>query len=435
MKAKYSFLLLDEDVKRWFDNLAAKSIITATVYLRTLGLYCELNNTNPKAILQIAGSKAFRDSFSDFVRRLEKEGKAGSYIARFKKVLHSWLSFNGLNVKLKVNIAGEYDTPMIAKERVPNKDELDKIIRMATPRARVSIALMAFSGLRIETLGNYNGTDGLRLGDFVEAEIKEDGMEFTKLPTMLIVRKNLSKARHQYFTFVPEQTITYIKDYLAERVKQGEKLSKDTPLLGFDSRGLKKNDFLRTTLVARDIKEAILKAGFNWRPYVLRAYCDTNMIIAESKGKISHPYLQFLMGHKGDIEARYSTNKGILPPDMIEDMRKAYKACEPFLTTLTKPLEEASVVKEAKIEALKSIAKSLLGIDLIEIKIAKEKELGKELSKDEELELYENELKKLREGKHNPQRIIYENELEKYLAEGWQFVSILPSQKILIRKS
>jgi len=435
LKAKYSFLLLDEDVKRWFDNLAAKSIITATVYLRTLGLYCELNNTNPKAILQIAGSKAFRDSFSDFVRRLEKEGKAGSYIARFKKVLHSWLSFNGLNVKLKVNIAGEYDTPMIAKERVPNKDELDKIIRMATPRARVSIALMAFSGLRIETLGNYNGTDGLRLGDFVEAEIKEDGMEFTKLPTMLIVRKNLSKARHQYFTFVPEQTITYIKDYLAERVKQGEKLSKDTPLLGFDSRGLKKNDFLRTTLVARDIKEAILKAGFNWRPYVLRAYCDTNMIIAESKGKISHPYLQFLMGHKGDIEARYSTNKGILPPDMIEDMRKAYKACEPFLTTLTKPLEEASVVKEAKIEALKSIAKSLLGIDLIEIKIAKEKELGKELSKDEELELYENELKKLREGKHNPQRIIYENELEKYLAEGWQFVSILPSQKILIRKS
>ena len=54
---------------------------------------------------------------------------------------------------------------------------------------------------------------------------------------------------------------------------------------------------------------------------MLRAYFDTNMIIAESKGKISHPYLQFLMGHKGNIEARYSTNKGVLPPDTIEDMR------------------------------------------------------------------------------------------------------------------
>jgi hypothetical protein len=158
------------------------------------------------------------------------------------------------------------------------------------------------------------------------------------------------------------------------------------------------------------------------------------MIIAESKGKISHPYLQFLMGHKGDIEARYSTNKGVLPPEMIEDMRKCYKECEPFLSTLAQPLEQTSIIKEAKIEALKSIAKSLLGIDLLEVKVAKEKELGRELSKDEELELFENELKKLREGKSNPQRIVKEEELENYLSEGWRFVAVLPSQRILIKK-
>jgi len=116
-----------------------------------------------------------------------------------------------------------------------------------------------------------------------------------------------------------------------------------------------------------------LRAGFKWRPYVLRAYCDTNMIIAEFKGKISHPYLQFIMGHKGDIEARYSTNKGVLSPTMIEDMRKAYRECEPFLSTATQPMEQTSIVKEAKIEALKSMAKSLLGIDLLDVKVAKEK--------------------------------------------------------------
>ncbi|MEM3078549.1 MAG: hypothetical protein QXR38_03530 [Nitrososphaerales archaeon] len=77
---------------------------------------------------------------------------------------------------------------------------------------------------------------------------------------------------------------------------------------------------------------------------------------------------------------------------MIEDIRKAYKGREPFLTTSAEPLEEVSVVKEAKIEALKSIAESLLGIDLIEVKVAEEKELGRELSK-EELELFEDELK------------------------------------------
>jgi hypothetical protein len=83
--------------------------------------------------------------------------------------------------------------------------------------------------------------------------------------------------------------------------------------------------------------------------------------------------------YKGDIEARYSTNKGKLPPEMIEDIRAQYKACEPFLSTISE-LEESVVVKEAQIEALKSIAKNLLGIDLLDVKVAKERELQKELT-------------------------------------------------------
>lgn len=76
----------------------------------------------------------------------------------------------------------------------------------------------------------------MELGDFVEAEINDSGIEFAKAPTMLVVRKSLSKVRHQYFPFVPQQTITYIKEYSDERVKQGERLSKGS-LLGFDQRG------------------------------------------------------------------------------------------------------------------------------------------------------------------------------------------------------
>jgi hypothetical protein len=132
---------------------------------------------------------------------------------------------------------------------------------------------MAFSGLRPESLGNYDGSDGIRLGDFVEAEIREDGMEFAKVPTMLVVRKSLSKARHQYFTFVPQQTITYIQEYLKERVKQGEKLTKDSPLLGFDPRGVKKNKFLRTTLVTRDITRGHFAGWFQ-----LEALCAQGLL-------------------------------------------------------------------------------------------------------------------------------------------------------------
>ncbi|MEM3693393.1 MAG: hypothetical protein QXI39_05165 [Candidatus Bathyarchaeia archaeon] len=64
---------------------------------------------------------------------------------------------------------------------------------IASPRARVSIALMAFSGLRPQTLGNYDGSDGLRLGDLSEADISPDGIEFKKLQENYGVRIIVAK--------------------------------------------------------------------------------------------------------------------------------------------------------------------------------------------------------------------------------------------------
>ena len=91
--SKYKHFLEDDaDVRRWYENLEAKSVITAGVYLRTLGLYCASAKTTPRRILAEAESKKYRDGFTDFIRSMEKDGKAGSYIERFKKVILSWTS-------------------------------------------------------------------------------------------------------------------------------------------------------------------------------------------------------------------------------------------------------------------------------------------------------------------------------------------------------
>jgi hypothetical protein len=39
------------------------------------------------------------------------------------------------------------------------------------------------------------------------------------------------------------------------------------------------------------------------------------------------------MGHKGDIEHIYTTNKSRLPPQVIDDMREAYRKSQEFLQT------------------------------------------------------------------------------------------------------
>ena len=426
MQSKYQELLLDEDVRRWYENLRAKSVLTATVALRNLGHYCELVGTTPKGILNKAreNEKEFRYEFQDFVRKLEREGKAGSYIARFKKVILSWLKFNDIRLQLTVNISGENETPTIANERVPSKEELARILRKATSRGRVAIAIMAFSGLRPESLGDYEGTDGLRLGDIKDLRISDE-IQFDKTPSMVMVKNKLSKARHQYFSFIGEEGATYIKEYLEERRKQGEELTYDSPLLQFNVRGVKKNNFLRTTLVTRDIREAIEQAGLKMRPYVLRAYFSTALDIAESKGLISHPWRQFIMGHKGDIEARYSTNKR-LSPDMIEEMRQSYQKCLKYMETRMSEVSENNARLYLQQQLLSAVGYRQDEIDKMDIA---------NINTDDFQKLLRDKVAGAMASNGSKQKLVSMNEIEKLLGEGYEFQAVLPNGKAIMKMS
>ena len=424
MQPKYRDLLLDDDVQRWFENLRAKSVLTATVALRNLGHYCELTKTTPKEILNEAraNEKDFRYGFTDFVRKLEKEGKAGSYIARFKKVILSWLKFNDIRLQLTVNISGENETPTIVNERVPSKEELARILRKATSRGRVAIAVMAFSGLRPESLGDYEGTDGLRLGDLKELKLSDE-IQFDRIPATVMVKSKLSKARHQYFSFIGEEGATYIREYLEERRKQGEELTYESPLLQFDVRGVKKNAFLRTTLVTRDIREAIEQAGLKMRPYVLRAYFSTALDIAESKGLISHPWRQFIMGHKGDIEARYSTNKR-LPPDIIDEMRESYNKSTRFLETRISDVSEDNARLYLQQQLLSAVGYRQDEMDKMNLA---------DLNAEDFQKLLRDKVTGAMTSNGSRQKLVSMDEIEKLLSEGYEFQAVLPNGRAVMK--
>ena len=44
------------------------------------------------------------------------------------------------------------------------------------------ISFVAFAGLRPETLGNMNGSDGLRIGNLPEMKIQNGQVVLTKIP-------------------------------------------------------------------------------------------------------------------------------------------------------------------------------------------------------------------------------------------------------------
>ena len=421
MEAKYLDLLKDRNVKRWYENLRAKSVLTATVALRNLGHYCEIENTNPKNIIIEMKEGNFRDKFFDFVRKLEEEGKAGSYIARFKRVVKSWAKFNEVEIKLNVNIKNENESLTLTNERVPTKEELGRILRMAMPRGRVAISLMAYSGLRPESLGNYEGTDGLRLGDLTDLDI--DKLEFNKIPCVVSVKSLLSKARHRYFSFIGEEGTIYIKEYLEERRKRGETLTEESPVLQFEFGKVRHNDFLRTTLITRDIRDAIVEANLKMRPYVLIAYFSTGLDIAESKGFISHPWRQFIMGHKGDIEARYGTNKR-LAPDIIEEMRSSYQKCLKFLETRVSEVSEDNAKLYLQQQLLLAVGYRQEDIDKIDLT---------NISNEDFQKILRDKIAGTMAGNGAKQKVVSTNEIEKFIGEGYEFQSLLPEGKAIMK--
>lgn len=287
--SKYGYLLGDADVRRWFSNVARGSRVTADVYLRRLGAFCEHFNITPKQLIALSENDLY-NMLLDYVSYLENNGCAGSYIESALKAVKSWLAHNGIEVKRKIKIRGVPDTPTLKDERVPTQDELKRILLSADKKARVACVLVAHSGLRLMTLGNYTGTDGLRIKDFPEMKIENGQITFDKIPTMVIVRPELSKAEHQYFTFLDpllqyftflsEEGCEYLRDYLEERIQIGESITPNSPII---RPKVVPKPFIRTVNIGDMIREAIRGAGFSWRPYVLRAYFDTQLMIAESK--------------------------------------------------------------------------------------------------------------------------------------------------------
>jgi hypothetical protein len=74
-KRKYQFLMKDADVRRWYDNVSRGSTVTADVYLRRLGSFCQSSNITSKALLALDEGELY-NLLLDCVSSMEKAGHA-----------------------------------------------------------------------------------------------------------------------------------------------------------------------------------------------------------------------------------------------------------------------------------------------------------------------------------------------------------------------
>ena len=425
---RHKKLLENERVRRWYENLQARSNLTADIYLRNLGLWLEWTGLNPDNVIEMARGQLedFKGRILDQVRNMEKEGKQGSYIAVSLRPLLSYLKFYDMVVRLNINIRNENRNMTVEQETIPTNEELDSILQRANLRQRAMIGLIAFSGIRPGAIGNYTGDDGLRIGDIIDLKVNKEGVNFEKLPALMIVRAELSKSNKRYYTFIGPQSAKYLKEYLNQRIQEGERLDAKSPVIRPDpnmSRLVEPKTFTMSTIVEREVKKAIKKAGFQWRPYVFRHRFGVSLDASEGKGLISHSWRMHIMGHVGDIETTYSTDKP-LPESVIDDMREAFKKCLKNIETEEHGIKEEDVARQIRefaimfyetnsgVKLSDTEKEELMGLDMTELQ-----DKLKEILRDKKAEILNN---------GNKHKTIPERDLEAYLNEGWELVQIYP---------
>jgi integrase len=215
---------------------------------------------------------------------------ASVYIAGVK----SWLEHKGVNPNLlaSVKVPHQNSTPTVDDEEVPSQERLRQILNYADERQRSIIALIAFSGIRFETMSR------LKISDLIEAQLTSEGIRFPKYPMIIHCGPEATKKDNRYFTLLIREGCEYLKAYIDRRVRQGEKLTAGSPVISSDDKR-----YRGKALTSHQLSELVRKcfddAGFKARPYVLRGFFDTAMLSAKN---LKHTWQQFFMGHRGDIE-------------------------------------------------------------------------------------------------------------------------------------
>ena len=177
------------------------------------------------------------------------------------------------------------------------------------------------------------------------------------------------------------------------------------------------------------------------RPYVLRGFFDTQLLIAESKIGLPRDYRVFWMGHSGSMESKYTTDKK-LPADVLEDMREKYAKSLKFLQTESKGLsdeDKQSLEKVLTGTVLQKIfgyskeeSEQLMNLSDEELQKELQKKLGNAMDPESVRKKALQDYKDISKKK-TKQVMIPIDYVDVYFEQGFEFVSAIGQDRAIMR--
>jgi site-specific recombinase XerD len=437
-----------ETVKRWITSVMTnktKSEGTRRQYIWQLARFCEWVGKNPDELIReremhLKGkSEKVKRQHEELLMRyfaeLEDRGLARWSALSATTAVRSFYKSNYVPLQIRTPEAWERRT-----DKIPTLEEIKQMVDASeSPLQRAIIIFSAQSGQRAGVI------TALRYG------MVRRGLEAKELPLHVHVPaelrnrlgQNVNKRRITYDFFVGRDGVEALNAYLRWRVAVGDEVDDEAFLFVSEKRYRGKFVGLDEMAVNMLVKRAAVKAGLIPQPekvkrgraespihhHCLRKFYQTAM---EAAG-IAKPWYEYMMGHKlGKLDRAYSK-------PTKEQLREAYRRAEPYLSISKVSMPEMDQVKRELLLTMWRDQAKMFGIDPMKVRIEK----GRELTPEEEIEAIQSEIKRLRiepvkfrerDCRANESRLICEDELVRYLNDGWEIVRELRDGRIVVRR-
>ncbi len=407
---KVEEILKDPDTKDWVETIGSESAkINYQKHLAEYLIYRKSTVQNLVKNFKKDENKEIK-SVQSFVNEMLKRLAPGT-VANYVSAVKSRMQYDGIPFTRSVKIPNRTHHPTVENEVVPTKDQIISFLRNGKHATQVIVSLIAFTGFRFNVIAD------LRVKDFPEMRITENNdVVFEKIPTIIKVRKELSKNGKAYQTFLIDTGCMIIKNSLEVRMKKGEHLDSESLIVPTECE--------RTTLrqrakaISRRLNTVFAKVEYGSRPYSLKNFFATALLNSGLEQNLQ----TFYMGHTGPVQNVYSVQRQ-QPTEQVEKMRKLFKEkIEPNLIP-----QESSVDASVR-KGFKKFAKAM-GI-----------EVSDDANSDETMEeialLYKSALNDISRREDKPkirQKRITEEELDEYLENGWELHSTLQNGDLVVK--
>ncbi len=432
----HELLANDPRVREWHAEKSLKSRLSADTYTRMLCLISERVGMTPEEIVTTAKKSPdkLRVRFAECASALKKDGWLDTSVAKGVLMVKAYLKYRHVSTDVFPPLSSTTGET-IQNERVPTQEELGTVLDKLSLRGRVVALFMAHSGVRPQVVGSYQGESGLRLRDLPDLQLGGKTLSFNETPFVIRVPANLSKTRTAYTTFGTSQQATALLAYMSERRDSGEKLGPDSPVVAAQpTRGAARmrrenasfaNGFLSTSVLMREIHQVLtssLPEGVRWRPYVLRSYCSTRLMMAEGAGKMTRDLREAILGHDTGVSGRYNVGKP-WGTEVLKEARAQYKRAEPYLLTTVKA-EEGN-------ENATRVIRLLLEARGLSKEVLDKHDIGS--MSDEEIVALIKTVGASPGTEKKTQKAVPVEEVPKLLEEGWEYIAALDGSRAVLK--